>query len=111
MANSFKPKREEIRRALNRLGFVGDYTKLGDIIMELCDDIAAEASDRKTADRETKEQIDALEARIGSAEPSEVLKVKTIGTGLKLSENGTLSIDCATVSETSDAVNEKIGGA
>ncbi len=221
MANSFKPKREEIRRALNRLGFVGDYTKLGDIIMDLYDDIIAEVSDRKTADKnlqnafeahytgeehkhdagqieyqdplgqmsefldvqaaldllftdkmtvmsklsslehdidleeearreadsalenkiegeierskdvdsainaafnaeiikrsgedeKLQKQIDELKAAIGSIEQSEALKVAAIGTGLKLSENGTLSVDCATVSETSDAVNEKIGGA
>ena len=221
MANSFKPKREEIRRALNRLGFVGDYTKLGDIIMDLYDDIIAEVSDRKAADKDLQNafeahctgeehkhdaaqieyqdplgqmteyldvqaaldllftdkmtvmsklnslehdidlekgarseadsalesqidaeatarkgvdenfktglefersgrvtedeklqaQIDELKAAIGSIEQSEVLKVAAIGTGLKLSENGTLSIDCATVSETSDAVSEKIGGA
>ena len=47
-----------------------------------------------------KSQIDELK--------KESVPIKTIGTGLKLGETGILSIDCASVSDTENAVNEII---
>ena len=50
--------------------------------------------------RGVKSQIDKLK--------KETVPIKTIGTGLKLGENGELLIDCASVSDTKNAVNEII---
>ena len=50
--------------------------------------------------RGVKNQIDELK--------KETVPIKTIGTGLKLGENGELLIDCASVSDTKNVVNEII---
>ena len=50
--------------------------------------------------RGVKGQIDDLK--------KSTVPIKTIGNGLRLSDNGEISIDCATVSDTKNAVNEII---
>ena len=50
--------------------------------------------------RGVKSQIDELK--------EQTVPIKTIGAGLKLGEGGELSIDCASVSDTKNAVNEII---
>ena len=64
----------------------------------------AEIIKRAGEDDKLQSQIDELKAAVELIEKTEALKINAIGTGLKL-DGGTLSVDCATINETSGAVN------